>query len=125
MGREKNFKNGGQNASDAQKDDIVELGLEEAIDLMGKKNTKLVWLGSEPEDVISRAIDIPKDMIVKITPEEIIYYDEKQMKKLDNYVFAGYQDSTSKFVIRFMKNKCGLNAASLKGGVNSIIGDIL
>ena len=125
MGREKSSKKGGRNASSATKDDIVELGLEEAIDLIGKKNTKLVWLGSEPEDVISMAIDVPKDMIVRIAPEDIVYYDEKQMKKLNNHVFAGYQDSTSKFVIRFMKNKCNLEAASLKGGVNGIIGNIL
>ena len=47
MGREKSSKKGGQNASSTPKNDIVELGLEEAIDLIGKKNTKLVWLGSD------------------------------------------------------------------------------
>jgi len=104
---------------------IAELGLEEAMDFIDKKNTKLVWLGYEPEDVISRALEVPKDKIVKISPEEIVYFDRKQMERLNNHVFAGYNDSTSKFVIRFMKNKCSINATSLKGGVNSILGDIL
>lgn len=104
---------------------IAELEFNEAIDFVNKKNTKFVWLGTEPEDVISRAIDVPKEKIIRITPEEIVYFNEKQMLKLNNHVFAGYHDSTSKFVIRFMKNKCGLEAKSLKGGVNGVIGDIL
>lgn len=125
MGRERKKEDGGRKAVIALNNEIAELGLEEAMDFIEKKNTKLVWLGTESEEVISRAIDVPKDKIVKISPEEIIYFDDKQMKKLGNHVFAGYHDSTSKFVIRFMKNKCGIEATSLKGGVTGVIGDIL
>ncbi|MCL5679811.1 MAG: hypothetical protein M1465_00500 [Candidatus Marsarchaeota archaeon] len=125
MGREKEIKNSRRKTIKALENEIAELSLNEAMDYVGKKNTKLVWLGTEPEDVISRAIDVPKEKIIRITPEEIIYYNEKQMKKLNNHVFAGYNDSTSKFVIRYMKNKCSVEATSLKGGINGIIGDIL
>jgi len=124
MGREKKTDVKSK-AARALENEIAELSLNEAIDFISKKNTKLVWLGTEPEDVISKAIDVPKEKIVRITPEEIIYYDEKQMKRLNNCVFAGYHDSTSKFVIQFMKNKCDIEAPSLKGGINGIIGDIL
>ncbi len=106
-------------------EDIKELSLREAMDFIERKNTKIVWLGTEPVEVISKAIEVPKDKIISVSPEEIIYYNEKEMKKLSDHVFAGYHDSTSKFVIRFMKNRCGIEGVSLKGGVNGIIGDIL
>ena len=85
MGREKSSKKGGQNASSTPKNDIVELGLEEAIDLIGKKNTKLVWLGSEPEDVISRGSGFGADShvrVVALPPKDILEY---AMDKLNRF----------------------------------------
>ncbi|MCL4372415.1 hypothetical protein M1373_03805 [Candidatus Marsarchaeota archaeon] len=128
MGAQKNMTKAHVKANIAKplsNEDIKELSLKEALEVIERKNTKFVWLGVEPVDVISKAIEIPENKVLAITPEELIYYDEDKLKSLKDHVFAGYHDSTSKFVLKFIKSKCGTDAFSLKGGVNSILGDIL
>ena len=101
-----------------------ELDLDGALKTINEKGTKLVWLGIEPTAYISKLLDIdPKD-VKKITPEEIIYSNRDDLKKLEEHVFVCYHGNTSGFLVDYLKKTHQINGYNLKGGVTSVVGEI-
>lgn len=91
--------------------------LEEAIRLADEKGTRLVWLGIEPRGKINRIIDVEKDMIVEMDPEELIYSSPSKLRSLENHIFVCYHGRTSKFMSDYLERKHSIHTYHLNGGV--------
>ncbi len=101
---------------------IRSLGLEEAIRLADEKGTRLVWLGIESSGRISKIIDVGKDRILEMDPEELIYSGADKLRALENHIFVCYHGRTSKFMSDYLERKHGIHTYHLKDGVAKLAG---
>ncbi len=102
-----------------------EMDFDSALKHVSSKNTKFVWLGVEPKERIGELLEIDKSRIISIDPEQLLYMDDKELRKLENHVFLCYHGNTSGFMARHLRKAHGLNSYHVKGGTAGIIGDIL
>jgi rhodanese-related sulfurtransferase len=101
------------------------LGFKDALRLISEKDTKLVWLGAEPKERMSKLLNVGKDRIISMDPEQLLYSDEKELSKLENHVFLCYHGNTSSFMSKHLRKAHKLHSYHVKGGAASVIGDIL
>jgi rhodanese-related sulfurtransferase len=106
-------------------DSSEEMDFKSALKHVDAKGTKFVWLGIEPKERIGELLEIEKDKIMSIDPEQLLYMDEKEIAKLENHVFLCYHGNTSGFVARHLKKAHGLSSYHVKGGTAGVVGDIL
>ncbi len=84
--------------------------------------SKIIWLGSEPVEYIAKLLDIEKDLIIKIDPNELLSNPDMPAL-LDGNIFMCYHGNSSRYVVNYLKNK-KKQAYNLKGGITSIVGEI-
>ncbi|MCL5262297.1 MAG: rhodanese-like domain-containing protein [Candidatus Marsarchaeota archaeon] len=101
------------------------LGFKDALRFISEKNTKLVWLGVEPKERMSRLLNVSKDKIISMDPERLLYSDEKELSKLENHVFLCYHGNTSAFIARHLRKAHKLSSYHVKGGTADVLGDVL
>ena len=104
--------------------DVKELTLPEALEFTARHNTKLLWLGREPADYISTLLDIDHKLIVAVKPADIIHASKEEAKAYTDSVFVCYHGISSHHAAQMLKEKFGIESASLKGGVTEITGEI-
>ncbi len=100
------------------------VGLEEAIKIVDEKSTSLIWLGVEPGIRISNIMNVNRDRITRMDPEELIYKDSDQLKNLENHIFVCYHGRTSKFISEFLEKKHNINTYHLKDGIASFTDEL-
>ncbi len=103
------------------KSDNLQLKLDEALKLVDNKNSKIVWLGEEPISEVKDKIGLSNEHICALSPEEAIYFDREDAKKLENCIFMCYSGTTSNFLSTYFYNKYGVSTYILKEGLNSIV----
>ena len=100
----------------------TDVDIVEAQQIVSDKGTRIVWLGSEPIDYISKLLDMDKDMFIFINPNEL-FSNKDMMKLMKDHVFMCYHGNSSKIVVNHLKSN-GINAYNLKKGITSIVGEI-
>jgi rhodanese-related sulfurtransferase len=106
-----------------EKNGVLEVGLDEALDIVRKNNVKLIWLGSEPADYIAGLLDLKNGEIVGVNPNDLVGSREEAAKRR-GAIMVCYHGNTSAVVARMMKQRYGVDSYSLKGGVTAVVGEI-
>ncbi len=104
--------------------EIKEIEFEEAIKFAAENNTALVWIGVEPKEYIEELLGIEKNTLKQMTPPALMKLDTKEAKSLENHIFVCYHGNSSRYVASILKDKYGVEALSLKGGITRIVGEI-
>lgn len=103
---------------------IKEVDFEGALKISKSNGSRMIWLGTEPIDYISRLLGIDKKYMSREDPEEIIYSDAKKLKRFDGCIFVCYHGNTSGFLSRFLKKQHAIDTYNLRGGVTAVVGEI-
>ncbi|MCL4383760.1 MAG: hypothetical protein M1168_01310 [Candidatus Marsarchaeota archaeon] len=102
-------------------EEIKEIDLSQAFEIVNKNKTKFVWLGTENVNQIAGLMNLNSDKIIQLSPMELINTNEKELiNSLQGHVFVCYHGNTSKIVAKILKSKHGVEAFSLKGGITEI-----
>lgn len=104
--------------------DVKELDFEESVNFVKQNKTALVWIGSEPKEYIEELLNLEKNSLKQLSPTQIMSMDKDQAKSYNNHVFVCYHGNSSRYVANFLKDKHGVEAITMKGGVTSIVGEI-
>ena len=100
----------------------IDVDIIEAQQIVSSKGTKIVWLGSEPIEYISKLLDMDKEQFLFIDPNEL-FLNKDMMKLMEDHVFMCYHGNSSKFVVNHLKNS-NIRSYNLKKGITSIVGEI-
>ncbi len=100
------------------------VGLEEAVRIVEERGTRLVWLGIEPSGRIGRMLNVGSNRIMKMDPEELIYKDSENLKKLEGHIFLCYHGNTSKFMAEYLDKRHNVKTYHLKNGVVPLTGEV-
>ncbi len=104
--------------------DVKELNFEESVNFVNQNKTALVWIGSEPKEYIEELLNLEKNTLKQLTPAQITSMGKDDAKLYNNHVFVCYHGNSSRYVANFLKDKHGVEAVSMKGGVTSVVGEI-
>ncbi|HVA83032.1 MAG TPA: rhodanese-like domain-containing protein [Candidatus Aquilonibacter sp.] len=102
---------------------VKTLEIKEARELSRKSGAKFVWLGQPVRISLTKALGINADQLLEFGPEEIVAMPDAKLKILNNYIFVCYHGITSAAVVKFLKEKKGVEGYSLKGGITAIVGE--
>lgn len=101
--------------------EIKEVNLEEAFEIVNKKQTKFIWLGSESINQIATILNSEQDKIIQLNPMDLMNSDQKEfLSTLEGHVLVCYRGRTSKMVAQVLKSKHNIESFSLKGGITNI-----
>ncbi len=103
---------------------VLELSFEEALEFIDGKKTKLVWIGDEPVDYIRELLGIGQDRMTALRPGSAVNMSRKEAESYRDCVFVCYHGNSSGHLARLLKDKHGVDAVNLKGGVTSVVGEI-
>ncbi len=103
---------------------IKELFLPEALELVKKKQSRLVWIGVEPADYVAELLQLEPGTMSHLPPQEAMGMDKKKAESYKNCVFVCYHGNSSRYVAQMLSDRYNLEAGSLKGGVTAIVGEI-
>ncbi|MDE1846318.1 MAG: rhodanese-like domain-containing protein [Candidatus Micrarchaeota archaeon] len=102
---------------------IKTIKIEEARQLSKSKGAKFVWLGQPLRISLTKALGITPEQLLEFEPEEIVSMPDAKLKLLNNDIFVCYHGITSAAVVKFLKEKKGVEGYSLKGGITAIVGE--
>jgi rhodanese-related sulfurtransferase len=105
-------------------DQTKDLDLDSALRIIKENKTRMVWLGREPLDYICELLQVDKGVFIYADPNEMLEMKRNVAMKFKKHVFVCYHGVTSDYVARLLKNKYGVDAYSLRGGVAGIVGEI-
>jgi hypothetical protein len=100
-----------------------EVNLIEARKIVKEKGTKFVWLGDEPRIDMAEALEIEKDELIRINPQEIYNADKTLAESLVNDVLVCPHGNTSLFLAQHLKEEFNVQTFSLHGGITAIVGE--
>ncbi len=98
------------------------LGLEEAIMIADRKNAHFVWLGVEPIYKISKILNVEKNKIMRMDPEELLYKERNELALLKDHVLVCYHGRTSSFISDFLERAHRINTHYIEGGIKKVYG---
>ncbi len=107
-----------------ENNEVEELEFDEAIQYASKKKTALVWVGFEPKEYIEELLGVEKNTIKQISINQVLKINAEQAKELENHIFVCYHGNSSRYVVDILKDKYGIHALNLKGGITRIVGEI-
>lgn len=106
-----------------EKSQVKTLNIKEAREYSKKSGAKFVWLGQPLRISLTKALEINPDQLLEIDPEEIVSMPDAKARLLNNDIFVCYHGITSAAVVKFLKEKKGVDGYSLKGGITAIVGE--
>jgi hypothetical protein len=103
---------------------IKEVGFADALRIANSTGTKLVWLGNESTEMIAGFLNVNSEMVIKMDPRKVYSMESKEAEELSGHVLVCYHGNTSMRVAGFLKEKHGVEAYSLSGGVTAVAGEV-
>lgn len=104
--------------------DVKELDFKDSVEYAMKHKTKLVWLGREPVDYIRQLLSLSDKEMIYADAQMLMGIDARGASAFGNHVFVCYHGNTSRRVASHIKEKFGVEALSMKGGVTAVVGEI-
>ncbi len=98
------------------------IGLEEAVMIADRKNSRFVWLGVEPIYKISKILNVERKMIMRLDPEDLLYKEATELADLKDHVLLCYHGRTSHFISDFLQKAHKINTYHLEGGITKLSG---
>lgn len=105
------------NTNDLDLSKLKEIDITEAINLLKLQNSKIIWLGTEPIEYVSKISGITSSSIIKINPDKIIEADLQINQFFSNSIFLCYNGNIARHISLHLKNEHGINSYVIKGGL--------
>lgn len=100
--------------------EVVEIGIKEAMEMTAKHQTRFVWLGEESLDQIQRMIGIAANKLVQINPTDITTMSKAELGMFNNSVFVCYSGGIARELAKDLRED-GIKAYSLKDGIKAFM----
>ena len=109
------------NMDDLDLSKLKEINLNEATNILKLQNSKIIWLGTEPIDYVSKVSGIDSSSIIKINPDRIIEADLQINQFFSNSIFLCYNGNIARHISLHLKNEHDINSYVIKGGLIDIL----
>ncbi len=94
-----------------------ELGIEDAVKLVNRSKARFVWLGVESAEYVGRILNVGRDKVIKMDPDELYGADRALLYGLYGHVLVCYNGNLSGYLSDFLKAEYDIETYNLKGGI--------
>ena len=94
-----------------------EVDIKRSKEMVKNRGAKFVWLGPQPLDYVSDALEVDKNSVTRVDMGEIEKLDKGTAEKFDGCIFVCNNGAFSSSVSDYMWEKHGVNTFVLHGGI--------